>query len=314
MTASQKRTILKSLGGRAVLLAALLFLLLPLSVRAQSALWIDRMQINIWPEYDRRSILVIYRFSLASGTSLPAEVTISIPAAAQTPFNVAFEDVDGLLYNLDYTLRQNGRWVDVSFTTPSLGVQLEYYDPDFERDGDLRRYEYTWPANYAVQMMTVLVQQPVNATSMTIRPDMGSGRQGPDGLIIYTASIGEVEAGRTFSYNIQYEKPDDELVTQPMTVRPAEDITAQTRGRTTMMEVIPWLLGSLGVLLIASGAYWYWRAGREVPEPPRRRHVPTRAKPEPDSIEEQVYCHQCGKRAAAGDAFCRACGTKLQID
>jgi hypothetical protein len=103
--------------------------------------------------------------------------------------------------------------------------------------------------------MSVMVQQPVNATSMTIRPDIGRGRQGPDGLIIYTAMIGEVEAGRTFSYQIEYEKPDDELVTPPMTVQPVEPIDAQTAGRTTMMEVIPWVLGSLGVLLIAVPAH-----------------------------------------------------------
>jgi hypothetical protein len=301
--------------ARLALLVLLACLLLPFSTRAQSSVQIDRFQINIWPEYDRRSILVIYRFSLAPGTSLPAEVTISIPGAAQVPFNVAFEDVDGLLYNLDYTLRQNGRWVDVTFTAPSLGIQLEYYDPDFTRDGDQRRYEYTWPGNYAVKTMTVLVQQPVNASSMTIRPDIGRGRQGPDGLTLFTAMIGEVEAGRTFSYQIEYEKPDDELVTPPMTVRPVDAITAQTSGRTTMMEVIPWVLGSLGVLLIAAGVYWYWRAGRDIPEPPRRRHLPVRTKDEPDlAVEEQIYCHQCGKRAASGDAFCRTCGTKLQIN
>jgi hypothetical protein len=300
---------------RLALLVLLVSLLLPISAQAQSNVQVDRMQINIWPEYDRRSILIIYRFSLAQSTSLPAELTVSIPSAAQVPFNVAFEDVDGLLYNLDYTLRQNGPWVDVTFTTPSPGVQLEYYDPEFERDGDQRRYEYTWPGNFLVRAMTVSVQQPVNAASMTIRPDIGRGRQGPDGLILFTAVIGEVEAGRTFSYNIQYEKPDDELVTPPMTVRPVDSINAQTAGRTTMMEVIPWVLGSLGVLLIAVGAFWYWRAGRDIPEPPRKRHASSRMKEESDlTVEEQIYCHQCGKRAASGDAFCRTCGTKLQID
>jgi hypothetical protein len=246
----------------------LLVVLQPHPIRAQSDVQIERMQINIWPEYDRRSILIIYRFALAQDTSLPAELTISMPSAAQIPFNVAFEDVDGLLYTLDYTLQQNGEWIDITFTTPSPGVQVEFYDPDFERNGDQRGYEYTWPGNYLVRTMTVMVQQPVNATSMTIRPDIGRGRQGPDGLTIYTAMIGEVEAGRTFSYQIQYEKPDDELVTAPLTVRPADPIDAKTAGRTTMMEVIPWVLGSLGVLLIAAGAYWYWRAGRDIPEPP----------------------------------------------
>jgi hypothetical protein len=298
-----------------IVLLLMAALVLSKPVHSQSGIQVDRMQINIWPEYDRRSILVIYRLSLAQQTSLPAELTISIPSSAQVPFNVAFEDVDGLLYNLDYTLTQNGRWVDVTFTTPSPGVQLEFYDPEYQRDGDQRQYEYTWPGNVSVRALSVMVQQPVNAVSMTIRPDIGRGRTGPDGLIIYTAMIGEVEAGRTFSYKIAYEKPDDELVTPPMTVQPVEPINAQTAGRTTMMEVIPWVLGSLGVLLIAVGAFWYWRAGREIPEPPRKRHVSGRTKEEPLPVsEEQVYCHQCGKRAGPNDAYCRTCGTQLQID
>jgi hypothetical protein len=41
-------------------------LLLPAPVKSQSDIMIDRMQINIWPEYDRRSILIIYRLSLLS--------------------------------------------------------------------------------------------------------------------------------------------------------------------------------------------------------------------------------------------------------
>jgi hypothetical protein len=166
------------------LLAVLILLaaLLPRPIQAQSDVQIERMQINIWPEYDRRSILIIYRFALAQDTSLPAELTISMPSAAQVPFNVAFEDVDGLLYTLDYTLQQNGEWIDITFTTPSPGVQVEFYDPDFERNGDQRGYEYTWPGNYLVRTMTVMVQQPVNATSMTIRPDIGRGRQGPGWL------------------------------------------------------------------------------------------------------------------------------------
>jgi hypothetical protein len=286
-----------------------------LPVFSQSDILVDRMQINIWPEYDRRSILVIYRLSLDQQTSLPAEVTISIPSSAQVPFNVAFEDVDGMLYTMDYTVTQNGRWVDVTFTTPSPGVQLEFYDPEFERDGDQRQYEYTWPGNFDVEAMSVLIQEPSNAISMTIRPDIGSGRQGADGMVIYTAMIGEVEAGRTFSYKIEYEKPDDELVTPPMTVQPVEPVDALTPGRTTMMEMIPWVLGSLGVLLIAVGAFWYWRAGRDIPEPPRKRQSTGRAKEELASAsEEQVYCHQCGKRAAPTDLYCRTCGTKLQHD
>lgn len=130
-------------------MVALIFLLMFVpasSVRAQvsNEVVFDKVQVNIWPEYDRAGVLVIYRMTLAAATSLPAQVTVRIPISAEKPYNLAMRDVDGLLYNLDYTLADDGGWITVKFTTPSAEFQMEYYDAGITRNGLEHKFEYMW--------------------------------------------------------------------------------------------------------------------------------------------------------------------------
>ena len=61
----------------------LLFILgiaaLPFSAHAQSAIKFSTLQVELRPEYDEPSMLLIYDFQLASGASLPVDVTFRIP-------------------------------------------------------------------------------------------------------------------------------------------------------------------------------------------------------------------------------------------
>lgn len=298
-------------------LVALIFSLafLPHAALAQDQPEIAALQVDIWPEYDRPDVLVIYRVTLAQSVPLPAQVSLYMPRQAEKPYNVAMQDVDGLLYNLDYSTTLEGEWLKVTFTTPSPQIQMEYYDPRLTREGSRRSFVYRWPGHNRVEEFTVQVQQPLNATQMEIVPDMGAGQPAPDGLIYYTAHIGEVETGTVLTIRIQYSKPDDSLGPNSLSVQPIEPITPQAVGRTTFMEVLPWVLGALGLLLVAAGAFWYWQSGREVKVPERPRQADSRQKETREASDQgNVYCHQCGKRALAGDLFCRSCGTKLRIE
>ena len=48
------------------LLVMVLALLLPLTVEAQAGLEFEKVNVAIWPEYDRPDVLVIYHLSLSS--------------------------------------------------------------------------------------------------------------------------------------------------------------------------------------------------------------------------------------------------------
>lgn len=281
--------------------------------QAQSEVVLESLIVDIWPEYDKPSVLVIYHITLDASTTLPAEIAIRLPASVGQPHAVAIQDQNGL-YNLNYEIAAAGNWEEIRFTTPSQDVRIEFYDPTLTKDGPTRNYIFRWPGDYAVNNMTLQVQQPPTATNISIKPDMGSGRVADDGLTYFTYLAGKVKTGTPFELSISYDKADDELTSagsfQP--VSPSEPISQSPAGQLNFTQMLPWILGGTGLLLIAAGLVWYTRTGH-LPQPAssRRRHASTRSTTEDDSPQGGSFCHQCGKRASAGDTFCRACGTKL---
>jgi hypothetical protein len=318
---------------------ALLAGMLPAAPAAaqQSPVSFESLTVDIWPEYDQPSVLVIMHITVSAQVGLPATVGVRIPAEAGRPHAVAMQDVAGL-YNLNYEMLSADAWTELRFTTPVPDVRIEYYDPTLQRDGPRRSFTYRWPGDYLVENFAIRTQQPVNASAMTFRPDLGSGRPGDDGLTYYALLAGRVDAGMDFELSFQYDKPDD-LLTSPQQfqpVQPSQPIDSTTAGRVTLDQVLPWALGGLGVLMIAAGLFWYWRTGssassKRLQSAPRRHRAKrasgtvsetspsapaTASAPAPapaaESDIEPAFCHQCGKRAGSSDLFCRACGTRLR--
>jgi hypothetical protein len=298
-----------------VLGVILIFLTSFATARAQATLVLDNLRVDIWPEYDQPEALIIYRIFLAPGASLPASMTLRIPTDAGEPFNVAVRDPDGMLYTVAYTRTIQGEWSSIQFTSTSNEVQVEYYDPNLTRDGARRAFTYAWPGDYAVNSLAIQVQQPIGASDMRISPSLGSGRQGEDGLVYYTALVGAVPADTPFSISLNYEKPNEQLSVEVLRVEAAGPIDERTAGRRTVEDFLPWALGGLGLLLIGGGAWWYWQSDHNQIQPvKRKRHLPVSPKEAESEDDEASYCPQCGKRANLTDIFCRACGTRLRKD
>lgn len=92
--------------GLGALLVIMGFFIRAYYVSAQNEITLASLEIDLWPEYDRPDMLVIYRLTLDNSVKLPAQLTLRIPAAVGAPYNVAYEDAaDGMLYNLNYSTR-----------------------------------------------------------------------------------------------------------------------------------------------------------------------------------------------------------------
>ena len=109
---------------------------LPFSARAQSAVKFSSLQVQLWPEYDQPSMLVIYEFKLADGLTLPVNVNIHIPkdgnlVAVASLFN-------GQLINAEFsgpTNEDDWQIIKVKVQTAAT-YHIEYYDADIQnRDG-----------------------------------------------------------------------------------------------------------------------------------------------------------------------------------
>ena len=295
-----------------IIILLLTLILAPHVVNAQDSGEIERMHIDIWPEYDRPEVLVIYRISLSSVMSLPAELSIRIPKTVGKPFNVAMKDIDGLLYSLNYELINEDQWLRIKLISPSPDLQIEFYDPIYDCGENKHCYRYDWPGDYSIDSLTITVQQPLNSSNMQIEPNMGTGLLRPDELLYYTTLVGSLKKRETYSLQISYEKTDDTLSVSMQPVEPVEPLTQGTTGRTSVQEMLPLVAALAGLIMIISVGYWVWSSGwRFKPTTQQEPKQNSAREPVPGGSEVIVYCHQCGKRANASDLYCRTCGSKL---
>lgn len=280
----------------------------------QSEITLDTLKVELWPEYDREDMLVIYRLSLASDGALPADVKLHIPSRNGDVYQVAMKDLDGLLYKLDYSIDMEKDWMVISFTTPTPDVQIEFYDPELHRNGDHRSYEFVWYGDYQVNQCSVLIKEPLNASNLvsipTTEPAIGfTGAQQ-----IYEVQLGLIEQNSSFNLQLHYDKPDDILLSsQEENVQPVAPIDDQIKGRTSFNEVLPWIFAMLGIIILFAAVLLYIKS-RNYPHQKGNSSVAIGQTDYSDVEPKAVYCHRCGKRAIKGDYYCRICGEKLRTE
>jgi hypothetical protein len=286
---------------RLLLILVILFLLTPRGVSAEEAIILDTLQVEFWPEYDRPEMLVIYHITLSPETELPVTLSLRIPVEAGEPFVVAV----GGIGETDYDRRVEGEWSVITFESPSLEAQLEYYDPGLTKDGNSRNFNYTWPGDYTVNSFQVMVQQPFDAFNLKTRPVLSNTQPSLTGLVYHHDDFGQVSAGQQATVAIEYEKPSDTLSVDSSPQQPSA--TEDSSSGTNDWLIV--LLGVLGVGIIGFGIYSYSQGSSN-----HRKSRPARqTKARSGSAQGKVFCHQCGTQARKGDKFCRQCGKKLRV-
>ncbi len=305
---------------KTIAIVLLSILLMALPVKAQNQVGFSTLEVDLWPEYDKASMLVIYRIQLASDVSLPVDLTLQIPTSAGEPNAVAIRQQDGSLLNTTFTRVVTGEWSNITVTATLPEVQIEYYDNEIVFDGDLRQYSYVWNGDYPVENFLLQIQKPFSASSLQVIPEnMGQFGQGSDGLTYFTADVEEVPEGTPVQFSISYIKETDDLTAEHLQVEASAPITQESNPQFDLAQALPWILGTVGVMLVIGGLIWSVIINRQPAEaavPSRRRR--TRSRTDPTVLANTTeapanYCHQCGKRANPGDRFCRACGSKLRV-
>jgi hypothetical protein len=292
-------------GGLLVLMS---LFALPQTAIAQGAIRMNRVQVEIWPEYDQAEALVILRGSLSPDIGqLPVELTIRIPAAAEAPHAVALRQ-DGQMFNAPYTRSVVDEWALIQFETDQVEFQIEYYDPGLSFSGAQRRFDFNWPGDYPVDNLVLLLQHPVGASGVQTVPSMGTPNPGANGLLYQGLELGAIAAGQRVELTVAYSKSDSVLSVDAL---PAANSIApvQTSSTTIDSGAGNRLLAQVfaGVLIVAGiGLVGYWAWSTE------RLGKPQPVFSAPATSKENLFCHDCGQSAQAGDHFCRACGTKLR--
>jgi hypothetical protein len=282
--------------------------------RAQVPPAIDRLEVAIWPEYDRAAVLVIYRVDLSPETDLPTQLTLPIPASAGEPSAVASRTAAGDLLVANSTRQVEGEWANLTIDVDEPGAQVEYY-VDLETAGSQRRYTFTWPGGVEVGTLAYEVQQPFGVSDLGVTPS-GASSVRPDGLTYIQADLGPQSASSSLDISITYSKSTPGLTIDALQpTGPLEPAATGGGASVGLSAWLPWVGGAAGVLLLAGGALWYWRAnqvGARERSRPRRRRARAQPSPSGEIDASPVFCHNCGAQAGVSDHFCRRCGTRLR--
>lgn len=257
------------------------------------------LQLEIWPEFDRpKAALVILKGELAADVALPAAVSLRLPASGE-PTALAFATAArSELFNLEHERTYGDDFITLRFETSHRFLQVEFYDP-LATDTPERRFTYVWPGDAAVERLIVRLQEPALARALSVKPDLGAGTTGPDGLRYRSAELGALAAGTRLPVEIRYTKTDPQTSAEILGLKAPASTPPATAGSSAPLPGWVLIVAISAVLLIAAGAAALgWRR---------------RAKAFAARAGDGGFCTQCGSRLASGDRFCWKCGAPVRI-
>jgi hypothetical protein len=268
-----------------------------------------QLEIDIWPEFDRESsVLVILRAEVAPEVSLPAQVSMRLPASSGGPTALATAvSATSQLLTLDYTRSDvQVDFMTIAFSTPNRFFHVEFYEPVPTVTAE-RSYSYVWTGDFAVAQTIVQLQEPAGSSGTTVTPDLGIAEVRADQLAYREADLGPLEAGQPLTVDVQYTKPGTRTSADILGLQqtPSEQ---ESGGDDPAWQSDTALIiaGAVAVAVLAGCGVYVWQrvvlaGGGRFPATrvQRRRAAGTAGK---------VHCSQCGSALSKGAKFCASCG------
>jgi hypothetical protein len=254
---------------------------------------LTRVQVDIWPDYDRAAVLVLITGELPAGTTLPATVQLRLPSAAGEPTAVARITAEGDMLNTPYETQPGGNETLVTLETAELAFRIEYYYP-YERSGDSVRFDYQWLGGTSVDDLLILFREPLQATAVSTDGGFEDIGLAADGQRYHQRQAGAVGPGEILSASFGYVAPPASASASPL---PPAKSPSQDQS-----SALPIVLAAIGGLFVGVGVGWFLASRRASPRPSPRRKKRTASS----------YCSRCGGQVKAGDDFCRGCGAQLR--
>ncbi len=305
------------------LLLLTLLLCLPTLVQAQAnqAAAIELIAVDLWPDYDQASVLVLITGALPADTTFPATVTIPLPTDASLHAVARISTENAMIDDIEFIQNTDS----VTLTTPDPRFRIEYYMPYIADNSD-RSFTFSWMADVAVEQFEVSIQQPGNASSMNVIPVPANTTTGSvDNLTYHILPIVPVAAGELYEVAINYEMIIPQL---SIDLTGQQQPTPQTAVSPPLTlgnnSNLPLILGIVGGILIVGVLAWALVNNQKTtprpkkPTPRRKAAVNTAVKTPPTSShsaptpQAAKFCHECGEGLQAGDKFCRECGTAVK--
>ncbi len=296
------------------LLLVLLVLLVPIStgLAQEPSPTLDSMLIDVWPDYDRPSALILISAMLPADTPLPATVTIPMPEGADLLVVARIDDADGVMKDDIAYSETDGA---VTLTTPDREFRIEYYIP-YEANGLDRSFDFTWTAPFDVNQAAFKLQRPSAATAFTFEPATASAFQ-ENGLTYHQTPPQEVLAGQPFSINLNYTLSANRLSIEDLRNNITDAQTTFSEEAAPVVDAgsgINWPLIAVGIggLLVIGALGYQFAANRGGGNRPYKPRPIRAARPSAPPSRGSKFCHNCGESVGSSDKFCANCGTAVK--
>lgn len=295
------------MGGPACALGLLAFLILlsldrPAYAQLEATA-VENLAVDLWPDYDRPAVLVLFTGTLPDATLLPATVTIPLPPGATLNAVARITSDNVMTDDVQYTQGEES----LTFVTSDSRFRVEYYMP-YDTEGSQHTFEFSWLADLTVNEMDVAVQQPAAATNMQTQPIASSiTTNSNDGLTYHVLPVTAVPAGQPYTVQVEYTMNEPTLSATQIDAAPAN--TGATPPPLEDDFNWPLLLAAAGGILILVAVGWQVASRRQKPKRPRKTPPQRAATPTPKAVQ---FCHACGSPVGPEDKFCGACGTAVK--
>lgn len=278
----------------------------------QLATW----DVQIWPEYDDPSVLVIATGAMAEGSALPQTLRIPLPPGARV-HAVAYPDETGNLLTLPWTSEAgaDGQTVVLELNQPRFVV--EYY-ADILSPPPSRSFALDLTTPYAVQQASLALRQPARASDLQVTPAMTAGAADNLGNPTYGLELGALPAGERIPVQVSYTKADG----NPSVASAAADAPAAAAPPAAASDEQAWLPLALGItagILVGAGVIFLLMQRRSAGRTRQARRRDARnkggtpARPPASGAAggaaADKFCVKCGQKFEGADRFCRNCGT-----
>ena len=265
---------------------------------------IDALVVDLWPDYDRTSVLVLLTGTLSVDTKLPATVILPLPETAQLNAVARIDSSDGIMKD---DIVSSSTSDGIRFTTPDLRFRVEYYLP-YAVNNNRHTFNFAWLADLSVNRFQLKVQQPISASSLATEPATINVLKGQDGFTYYAFPEQAVPAGQPLLVRVDYTMITAQLSVESLAPpstgvqKPGIPSTSKT-GAGINWPIVVVVAGCVIIVII-----FVWQIATR--RGASSRSVIQDAKAQKQSQAE--FCRNCGNQIDIDDRFCRNCGTAFQ--
>lgn len=255
---------------------------------------IQRLNVQVMPEFDDPRVLVVVQGRLADDAGLPQTLSFRVPRGAQMNQMAIINMADGQPAARPFDLRDDSadnRWSIATYTVDNPHFFFEYYFNPLGANPQ-KQLTFTVSPLQSVADLVLEVQQPRTAEAFTTDPAADGQRTDTYGLTLHQFRVGALEVGTETAVTIQYTKTDSTpSVPRQNTTSPASVAGA---GAT----ISPWVFVLSAAAVVGGIAVFAWLRTRQLIVKPVSASAPN-------------YCPHCGVRQRAGSQYCHACGAEL---